>query len=245
MRRLPSSGSTSCNAMLAHPIEIDGLTHAVAASAGVALAPTHGDDVALLLQRADIAMYLAKERRSVVELYSVEHDTSMRRKLMLTGLLTQALEIEDATQRGVPARRRRPEPRDRPSGGAVTLVPPRVRPHPTRRIHCHCRADGDDQPDQRLRAVRSLRRSGGLAAGGIATQRGHQRLGPRVARWQAGRKGQGAAAGERPSRERHHARGDRDRGRWPIPFRRLASSRSWRRSAWPSPSTTTAQGIRR
>jgi diguanylate cyclase (GGDEF)-like protein len=80
------------HAMLAHPIEIDGLTHAVAASAGVALAPTHGDDVALLLQRADIAMYLAKERRSVVELYSVEHDTSMRRKLMLTGLLTQALE---------------------------------------------------------------------------------------------------------------------------------------------------------
>jgi diguanylate cyclase (GGDEF)-like protein len=80
------------HALLAHPIEIDGLTHAVSASAGIALAPMHGDDVALLLQRADIAMYLAKERRSVAELYSVEHDTSMRRKLMLTGLLTQALE---------------------------------------------------------------------------------------------------------------------------------------------------------
>ncbi len=80
----PSSGSTSCTPLLARPIEIDGLTLAVSASAGIALAPMHGDDVALLLQRADIAMYLAKERRSMVELYSVEHDQSMRRKLMLT-----------------------------------------------------------------------------------------------------------------------------------------------------------------
>jgi EAL domain-containing protein (putative c-di-GMP-specific phosphodiesterase class I) len=68
------------------------LTLAVTASAGIALAPDHGDDVALLLQRADIAMYLAKERRSTVELYSVEHDQSMRRWLMLGGLLTHALE---------------------------------------------------------------------------------------------------------------------------------------------------------
>ena len=79
---------------LTHPIEIDGLTLAITASAGITLAPGHGDDVALLLQRADIAMYLAKERRSVAELYSVEHDTSMRRWLMLSGLLTQALETK-------------------------------------------------------------------------------------------------------------------------------------------------------
>ena len=72
--------------------EMDGLTLAVTASAGIALAPEHGDDVALLLQRADIAMYLAKERRSTVELYSVEQDQSMRRWLMIGGLLTHALE---------------------------------------------------------------------------------------------------------------------------------------------------------
>ncbi len=80
------------HSVLTRPIEIDGLTLAVTASAGVALAPQHGDDVALLLQRADIAMYLAKERRSTVELYSVEHDQSMQRQLMLGGLLTHALE---------------------------------------------------------------------------------------------------------------------------------------------------------
>ncbi len=80
------------NAVLSRPIEMDGLTLAVTASAGIALAPEHGDDVSLLLQRADIAMYLAKERRGTVEVYSVEHDQSMRRWLMLGGLLTHALQ---------------------------------------------------------------------------------------------------------------------------------------------------------
>ncbi len=77
---------------MSRPIRMDGLTLAVTASAGIALAPEHGDDVALLLQRADIAMYLAKERRSRVELYKVEHDQSMRWRLMIGGLLTHALE---------------------------------------------------------------------------------------------------------------------------------------------------------
>ncbi len=83
---------TDLHTVLSRPIEMDGLTLAVTASAGIALAPLHGDDVALLLQRADIAMYLAKERRTTVEVYSVEHDRSMRRWLMLGGLLTHALE---------------------------------------------------------------------------------------------------------------------------------------------------------
>ena len=74
------------------PIKMDGLTLAITASAGIAMAPEHGDDASLLLQRADIAMYLAKERRSTVEVYSVEHDQSMQRLLMLGGLLTHTLE---------------------------------------------------------------------------------------------------------------------------------------------------------
>ncbi len=78
--------------VLGRPIDLDGLTLAVTASAGVAFAPQHGHDVTLLVQRADIAMYVAKERRSVTELYSVEHDKSMQRVLMLSGLLTHALE---------------------------------------------------------------------------------------------------------------------------------------------------------
>jgi len=80
------------NIEMQRPIKMDGLTLAVTASAGIAMAPEHGDDAALLLQRADIAMYLAKERRNAVEFYSVEHDQSMQRFLMLAGLLTHALE---------------------------------------------------------------------------------------------------------------------------------------------------------
>jgi diguanylate cyclase (GGDEF)-like protein len=77
---------------LSRPIKMDGLSLRVKASAGISLGPEHGDDVTLLLQRADIAMYLAKERHSSVEVYSVEHDQSMPRWLMLGGLLTHALE---------------------------------------------------------------------------------------------------------------------------------------------------------
>jgi len=80
------------NRELSRPIRMDGLSIRVKASSGISLAPTHGDDVTLLLQRADIAMYLAKERHSGVEVYSVEHDQSMPRWLMLGGLLTHALE---------------------------------------------------------------------------------------------------------------------------------------------------------
>jgi diguanylate cyclase (GGDEF)-like protein len=78
--------------VLSRPVELDGLTLHVQASAGVALSPEHGDDVALLIQRADIAMYLAKARHSTIELYSEAHDQSMRRKLLLGELLTHALE---------------------------------------------------------------------------------------------------------------------------------------------------------
>jgi diguanylate cyclase (GGDEF)-like protein len=80
------------NVEMQRPIKMDGLTLAVTASAGIAMAPEHGDDAALLLQRADIAMYLAKKNRGTVEVYSVEHDQSMQRWLMLGGLLTHALE---------------------------------------------------------------------------------------------------------------------------------------------------------
>ena len=80
------------NSEISRPLEMDGLTLAVTASAGITVAPEHGDSVALLLQRADIAMYLAKERRSGVELYSVQQDQSMRRCLTLGGLLAHAME---------------------------------------------------------------------------------------------------------------------------------------------------------
>lgn len=75
-------------------IDVDGLSLAVRASAGVVLAPEHGDNVVALLQRADIAMYSAKERKSGVELYSPSSDQSSQRRLMLGGELLRALETK-------------------------------------------------------------------------------------------------------------------------------------------------------
>lgn len=78
-------------AAIARPLDVDGITLAVTTSAGISLAPEHGDNVATLLQRADIAMYQAKDRHSGIELYSATHDQSMQRKLLLGGQLAEAL----------------------------------------------------------------------------------------------------------------------------------------------------------
>ncbi len=78
-------------AELSRPFRTEGLALPVTASAGIALAPEHGEDEATLLQRADIAMYLAKERRSRVELYSGEHDRAMARRVEIGRQLEHAL----------------------------------------------------------------------------------------------------------------------------------------------------------
>lgn len=83
------------HAALGRPFDFDGLPIAITASSGIALAPDHGHNVAALLQRADIAMYSAKERRHSIELYSATRDQSMQRRLMLGGQLLHALEADD------------------------------------------------------------------------------------------------------------------------------------------------------
>ena len=78
-------------AALSQPMNVDGITLAVRASAGIALSPEHGDNASKLLQLADIAMYLAKEKRSVIELYAPSQNDNMQRKLVLGGQLAEAL----------------------------------------------------------------------------------------------------------------------------------------------------------
>ena len=48
-------------AALGEPLEIDGMLLGVQASCGIAMAPDDGDSADLLMQRADIAMYVAKD----------------------------------------------------------------------------------------------------------------------------------------------------------------------------------------
>jgi diguanylate cyclase (GGDEF)-like protein len=73
-------------------VEIRGLPLSVQASIGFAIGPDDGDDVETLLQRADIAMYVAKAQHSGVQRYSDELDHYNPAKLSLVAELRHALE---------------------------------------------------------------------------------------------------------------------------------------------------------
>jgi diguanylate cyclase (GGDEF)-like protein len=79
-------------ASLLAPIELEGVSLEVEASVGIALCPEHGVDADVLLQRADVAMYVAKESREGVLTYSADRDRNTADRLTLLGELRQALD---------------------------------------------------------------------------------------------------------------------------------------------------------
>ncbi len=79
-------------AVFAEPFNLDGLVLDLEASVGIALYPDHAADVESLLQRADVAMYLAKESRGGVETYEVKRDRYTPDRLALLGDLRRALD---------------------------------------------------------------------------------------------------------------------------------------------------------
>jgi diguanylate cyclase (GGDEF)-like protein len=78
--------------VLRRPFTLEGVTLDLEASVGIALYPDHGDDVDTLLQRADVAMYLAKEDRSGCELYTADRDEYSPHRLALAAELRRALD---------------------------------------------------------------------------------------------------------------------------------------------------------
>ncbi|MDQ3756320.1 MAG: EAL domain-containing protein [Actinomycetota bacterium] len=82
---------------LEQPFPVGDLNLEVSASIGVVLSPDHGTDAATLLQRADVAMYAAKEARSGVELYNPDHDEYSPRRLVLANELRHAIDREQLT----------------------------------------------------------------------------------------------------------------------------------------------------
>jgi diguanylate cyclase len=76
---------------LEQPFLLDGFKLHVGSSIGIALYPDHGSDIDTLLQRADIAMYRAKDRRTSFELYSTDLDRNSRRRLAIQGELHDAM----------------------------------------------------------------------------------------------------------------------------------------------------------
>lgn len=82
-------------ASLASPIALEGMWLEVEASIGLAMHPRHALLAEDLLRLADVAMYVAKETRSGVAIYSAHDDRNSADRLALLGELRQALD-EDA-----------------------------------------------------------------------------------------------------------------------------------------------------
>lgn len=61
---------------LSQPIAADGHEFQVGCSIGIAVAPVHGSDPTVLLQRADIALYVAKAGEQSVSVYTPEADSA-------------------------------------------------------------------------------------------------------------------------------------------------------------------------
>jgi diguanylate cyclase (GGDEF)-like protein len=77
---------------LEEPFTIHGLALQIEASVGIALYPEHGDDVHSLLQRADVAMYVAKEHPAGCEVYARERDEYSPDRLTLLTDLRRAID---------------------------------------------------------------------------------------------------------------------------------------------------------
>ncbi|HVM27267.1 MAG TPA: diguanylate cyclase, partial [Mycobacteriales bacterium] len=76
---------------LCAPVELDGVLVDVGVSIGIAVSPQHGTHLEDLLQRADVAMYLAKESGGGVEVYDSARDRNSAQRLALAGELRRAL----------------------------------------------------------------------------------------------------------------------------------------------------------
>ncbi|MFI8951849.1 putative bifunctional diguanylate cyclase/phosphodiesterase [Streptomyces sp. NPDC053750] len=82
-------------AALGSPLDLDGLTLVLEASAGVAVFPDHALDAEGLLRRADVAMYQAKRDRTGVEVYESKRDSNTPDRLGLLGDLRRALDARE------------------------------------------------------------------------------------------------------------------------------------------------------
>jgi diguanylate cyclase (GGDEF)-like protein len=74
------------------PFLLDGLKLEVQASIGVAIFPDHGSDADTIMQRADVAMYAAKQNNQGYLIYSTDYDKHSPRRLTLMGELRQAID---------------------------------------------------------------------------------------------------------------------------------------------------------
>lgn len=80
---------------LTPPFSLENLSLDVQASVGAALFPKHGTDADTLIQRADVAMYIAKQDKSGFVIYSEKLDGHSPHRLTLMGELRQAIKNDE------------------------------------------------------------------------------------------------------------------------------------------------------
>ncbi len=80
---------------LHRPFTVRGVGLAVEASIGIACYPRHGADQGLLLQHADVAMYVAKQARGTYAVYDADSDVSSLSRITLLNDLRRALEEDE------------------------------------------------------------------------------------------------------------------------------------------------------
>jgi diguanylate cyclase (GGDEF)-like protein len=78
--------------VMSAPFAVGGVRVVVQGSIGIAIAPTHGDDVHTLMKHADIALYEAKRERARYSSYSPEKDTHTPQRLALVADLLQGID---------------------------------------------------------------------------------------------------------------------------------------------------------
>jgi diguanylate cyclase (GGDEF)-like protein len=95
--RTATQAAKLVHGVLRRPFVVAGVEIDIDASIGVAVHPLHGDDAHKLIQRADIAMYAAKEAHSGHEVYSTDQDGYSAERLALASELRQAIDNEEPT----------------------------------------------------------------------------------------------------------------------------------------------------
>jgi len=78
-----------------HPLRMDVHTVDVSAGIGIALHPQHGNDAVQLLERAELAMYVAKQRQCGSLVYTAELDTDSQESLSMLSELRHAIENDE------------------------------------------------------------------------------------------------------------------------------------------------------
>jgi diguanylate cyclase (GGDEF)-like protein len=76
------------------PFGLEGLKLDVQASIGIAVFPQHGPDADTLLQRADVAMYMAKQQKSGYVVYDPKLDKHSPQRLVLMAELRHAIDAD-------------------------------------------------------------------------------------------------------------------------------------------------------